>query len=68
MYKSIKELKNKHQGEDIWILLAGSSMNYVNNSFFENKITVGQNQMFKHFNNILYDLPNYLVNFDYSPI
>ena len=49
MYKSLKELKNKHQGEDIWILLAGSSMNYIHNSFFENKITIGQNQMFKHF-------------------
>ena len=38
MNKSIKELKNIHKGKDIWVLLAGSSMDYVNKSFFENKI------------------------------
>ena len=37
MYKNISELKNKYKGEDIWIVLAGSSMNYVSDSFFENK-------------------------------
>lgn len=47
--KSLKELKNLHKGEDIWLLLAGSSMDYVNPSFFKNKITIGQNQLYKHF-------------------
>tara|TARA_R110000782_G_scaffold71803_6_gene143860 strand:+ start:45 stop:776 length:732 start_codon:yes stop_codon:yes gene_type:complete len=49
MYKNITELKNKHLGKDIWIVLAGSSMNYVSNSFFENKIVLGTNQVYKHF-------------------
>ena len=48
-YKNLKELKNKHKGEDIWIILAGSSMDYVSKDFFENKIVVGQNQIFKHY-------------------
>jgi hypothetical protein len=48
-YKDIKSLKNKHRNEDIWIILAGSSMDYVNATFFENKITIGQNQVFEHF-------------------
>lgn len=48
-YKSLTELKNIHSGEDIWVLLAGSSMDYIDQSFFENKITIGQNQIFKHF-------------------
>ena len=34
------ELKDIHKGEDIWILNAGSSMNFVDNSFFDNKITM----------------------------
>ena len=49
MYKNITELKNKHLGKDIWIVLAGSSMNYVSKSFFENKIVLGTNQVYKHF-------------------
>jgi len=42
---SIQTLKQVHQGEDIWIIAAGSSMNYVENSFFENKITIGINRV-----------------------
>jgi len=49
MNKSITELKNTHKGEDIWIIGAGSSMDYVDPSFFENKITIGVNQMFQYF-------------------
>ena len=49
MYKTIKELKNVHSGEDIWIVCAGASMNYVHSDFFENKITIGLNQVYRHF-------------------
>lgn len=46
---SINSLKNIHKEKDIWIILAGSSMNYVDSSFFSNKITIGQNQVYKHY-------------------
>ena len=49
MNKSITELKNIHKGEDIWIIGAGSSMDYVDKSFFDNKICIGVNQMFQYF-------------------
>ena len=49
MYKSISELKNKYTGQDIWIVLAGSSMDYVSSDFFENKIVLGVNQVYKHY-------------------
>lgn len=49
MSYNIKELKNKHQGEDIWIILAGSSLDYIDASFFENKLTIGQNQTYRDF-------------------
>ena len=49
MNKSITELKNIHKGEDIWIIGAGSSMNYVDSSFFENKICISVNHMYEFF-------------------
>jgi|TARA_B100000029_G_scaffold505049_1_gene585033 hypothetical protein len=49
MNKKINELKNIHKGEDIWVIGAGSSMDYVDPSFFENKICISVNQMYEHF-------------------
>lgn len=49
MAKSIKELHNKHKGSDIWILGSGASLNHVIDSFFDNKIVIGINRMYKHF-------------------
>jgi len=49
MNKKITELKDIHKGEDIWVIGAGSSMNYVDPSFFENKISISVNQMYEHF-------------------
>lgn len=43
--KSIKQFKNAHKGEDIWVIAAGASMNFVDPSFFDNKITVGINRV-----------------------
>jgi hypothetical protein len=45
--KSIKELKNKHQGEDIYILASGKSVDFINNDFFDGKIVIGVNQAYK---------------------
>jgi len=47
--KQINELKEFHSGEDVWILAAGPSMNYLDPSFFENKVTVGVNRICKFF-------------------
>lgn len=45
--KSIKELKNKHQGEDIYILASGKSVDFINEDFFDGKIVIGINQAYK---------------------
>jgi len=50
MTKLIKELKNIHLGDDIYVIGAGASLNFINPSFFENKITIGVNQVFKKIN------------------
>ena len=46
---SITDLKNKHSGQDIYILCAGGSMDYIDSSFFDNKITIGLNRVGKFF-------------------
>ena len=45
MIKYVNGLKDKHKGQDIWIVASGASMNYVDPSFFENKITIGLNSV-----------------------
>jgi hypothetical protein len=45
--KSVVELKNKHEGEDIYILASGKSVDFFNEDFFENKIVIGVNQAYK---------------------
>lgn len=47
--KYIDGLKHSHAGEDIYVLAAGGSMNMVNPSFFEGKITVGVNRVCNFF-------------------
>jgi hypothetical protein len=45
--KSIKELKNIHQGKDIYILASGKSVDFINEDFFDDKIIIGVNQAYK---------------------
>jgi ADP-heptose:LPS heptosyltransferase len=45
--KSIKELKNIHKGEDIYVIASGPSLNHIQPSFFNNKITIGVNQAYR---------------------
>ena len=45
--KGIIELKNKHQGEDIYVLASGKSVDFFNEDFFDNKIVIGVNQAYK---------------------
>ena len=42
---TIKDLKGIHSGKDIWVIAAGSSMNFIDPSFFKNKITIGINRV-----------------------
>tara|TARA_Y100001972_G_scaffold31446_2_gene38709 strand:+ start:264 stop:935 length:672 start_codon:yes stop_codon:yes gene_type:complete len=47
--KTIKELKNIYQGKDIWLIAGGSSMDFIDPSFYENKITIGLNHVYKKY-------------------
>ena len=47
--RPITELKNIHDGEVIWVVASGASMDFVEPDFFSNKITVGVNRVNRRF-------------------
>ena len=52
--KSIRELKNIHEGYDIYVVASGASAGYIDPSFFDNKLAIGVNQVWKRFTNLDY--------------
>lgn len=52
--------KNIHKDETIYILASGKSVDYLNSSYFSNKITIGINQSYKKY------VPNYLLRKDHD--
>ena len=55
MKRPITELKDTHKGEDVWIIGSGSSMDYIDPSFFDNKITIGVNDVYKKYEHCSYN-------------
>lgn len=49
MIKYVNELKNKHKGQDIYIICSGKSCDFIDPLFFRNKITIGVNQVYRKF-------------------
>lgn len=57
--KPIKELENIHQGEDIYIVAAGKSGDFLDPDFLVERIAIGVNQSYKRFKSL-----NYIVKKD----
>ncbi len=49
MYRSITELKDRWKGHDIHVICAGPSSKYIEPSFYDNKVVVGINNVYKRF-------------------
>lgn len=49
MVRSVADLKDIHKGQDIYVLGSGSSLNYIDRSFFDGKITVAINYVVRHY-------------------
>lgn len=43
----LTDYKNKHLGQDIYVLGSGKSIDFIDNSFFKDKIIIGINQVYK---------------------
>ncbi len=46
---NLEDFKDKHSGQDIYVIGSGPSCNFIDPSFFENKITVGTNQTYRKY-------------------
>ena len=47
--KRLLEFKDIHKDNDIYILASGKSVDFIDNSFFDNKIIIGINQVYKKY-------------------
>lgn len=54
----LEDFKNKHKGQDIYILASGPSFDFVDPAFLADKITIGINEIYKRFK------PTYLIRKD----
>ena len=52
---NLQDFKNKHDNQDVYIICSGKSIDFIDKSFFDNKITIGINQVDKFLS------PTYLV-------
>lgn len=43
----LNKFKNIHKNQDIYVIGSGPSVNFIDPSFFDNKITIGINQIYK---------------------
>jgi|TARA_B100000131_G_scaffold322907_1_gene378690 hypothetical protein len=47
--KDFGSLKNIHKDKDIYVVSGGPSLNHIDKSFFDNKIVLGVNDIFRYF-------------------
>jgi hypothetical protein len=47
MLYNFNKIRNIHKNEDIYIIASGPSLDFIDSSFFNNKITIGLNQVYK---------------------
>ena len=58
--KQLTDFKNKHLDEDIYVYASGKSCDFIDNSFFKNKIVIGVNQSYRRLK------PTYLVRKEFK--
>ena len=47
--KSLSDFKNIHKGKDIYVIGSGKSCDFISRDFFDNKITIGINEVFTRY-------------------
>lgn len=50
MLSNIAQFQNQYKNQDIYVIGSGPSCNYIDPSFFTNKISVGVNQTYRKYN------------------
>ncbi|MCB9267669.1 MAG: hypothetical protein H6558_21810 [Lewinellaceae bacterium] len=49
MLQPLRQLKDKHKGEDVYLLASGASLDYYPRDFFRERLSVGVNKVAQHF-------------------
>ncbi len=44
---TLESFKNQHKNQDIYVIGSGKSLDFIDETFFEDKITIGVNQLYK---------------------
>ena len=52
--KSLADFKNIHKGKDIYVIGSGKSCDFISRDFFDNKITIGINQVYYRYDTNYY--------------
>lgn len=60
--KKLEEFKNIHEGKDIYVIGSGYSCEFIDADFFNDKITIGINQVYKKFK------PTYIVRKEHKDL
>ena len=66
MIKDITGFKDKHKGTDIWVIGSGPSLEYINPSFFDDKITIGLNSVVERLPKIKYSCVHHFAGLEPS--
>lgn len=59
---ALRDLKNRHAGEDVYLIASGKSLDYIDVSFFHGRVTVGINNVWRRFKDL-----SYLVRKEFNP-
>lgn len=52
--RTLDALAGRHAGADVYVLGSGKSLDFVDAAFFEGRVTVGVNQVYRRFANLTY--------------
>ncbi len=58
----LRDLRNRHAGEDVYLVASGKSLDYIDDSFFHGRVTVGINNVWRRFKDL-----SYLVRKEFNP-
>ena len=64
--KDISEFKRIHAGQDVWVVGSGATLDFIDPSFFDGKITVGLNLVYSRFKDLKYYLTYHQENVEFA--
>lgn len=51
---TLRSLTGRHAGQDVYVVGSGKSLDYISPDFFDGRVAIGTNQVYKRFRNLTY--------------